>query len=147
MQEIAAWAKMDEAQRKSLDNLLSAISSFNTRRGNRLQKVEALEAELLANASEAVKVDESLIRNVGAAFAGVLTRTRLDVKTRRRLARDVWAIMNVDRTRSAASSAVSSVHNHLTNSGAKDGGLVPLIELLNTVLTNHFSKEWGRKVQ
>lgn len=147
MRDIATWAKMDEAQRKRLDDLLIAVSSFNARSGDRQRKVEALRAELLANASDPVRADTSLISNIGATLASVLTKMRLDVKTRRRLTRDLWAIMNVDRTRSVASSAVGSIHNHLTNSGAKAGSLGPLTELLNTVLKNQFNKDWGRKVQ
>jgi hypothetical protein len=146
MQDIAAWAKMDEAQRKRLDALFTVVSSVRSRRPAS-QRAEVLSETLLANAGSATRNETALVGKVADALARVLPRVRLDEKSRRRLARDLWAVVNVERTQSVASSAVASIINHLRNNGARGADTTALADSLNAILKNQFSKDWGRKVQ
>lgn len=142
MQVVAAWAKMDEAQRKRLDELLAGVSSAGTR-----SRAASLKAVLLANAGDSTRNEESLVDNVAGGLADVLAGVRLDTNTSRRLARDLWVIVNVERTGSMASSAVGNIHNQLMNSGVRGARLAALADSLNAILRNQFDKDWARKAQ
>lgn len=142
MQVVAAWAKMDEAQRKRLDELLAGVSSAGTR-----SRAASLKAALLANAGDSTRNEESLVDNVAGGLADVLAGVRLDTNASRRLARDLWVIVNVERTGSMASSAVGNIHNQLKNSGARGARLAALADSLNAILRNQFDKDWARKAQ